>query len=88
MIKKLLAKDKNKRIGAKKGVGEILSHPFFENLDIDQLMTKQIKPSYTPDINEGEFKYFDQKLVMDNKLELSVVPNNRQRVIDKNKNLF
>ena len=41
-----------------------------------------------PDINQGELKYFDQKLVNDDKLEFSVIPNNRQKVIDKNKNLF
>ena len=56
-------KDMNKRIGAKKGLSEILEHPFFEELDIDALMKKQIEPSYKPDINEGELKYFDQKLI-------------------------
>ena len=33
-------KDMNKRIGAKKGLSEILEHPFFEELDIDALMKK------------------------------------------------
>ena len=54
-----MSKEKNKRIGAKKGVSEILAHPFFEGLDIDALLAKKLKPTYKPDINEGEYKYFD-----------------------------
>lgn len=88
LINKLLSKEKDKRIGSRKGMAEILAHPFFEGLDIDALINKQLVPPYMPDINEGELKYFDQKLVNDDKLELSVIPNNRQRVIDKHKNLF
>jgi hypothetical protein len=77
LINRLLAKDKDKRIGGKKGMSEILAHPFFEGLDIEALINKQLTPPYMPDINEGELKYFDQKLVNDDKLELSVIPNNR-----------
>ena len=77
LINGLLAKDKNKRIGAKKGIQEILSHPFFDELDVEALLKKELEPGYMPDINEGELKYFDQKLVNDDKLEFSVIPNNR-----------
>jgi hypothetical protein len=54
-----------------------LEHPFFESLDIEALLKKELTPTYLPDINEGELKYFDQKLVNDDKLEFSVIPNNR-----------
>ena len=51
-------------------------------------MKKQITPEYMPEINEGELKYFDQKLVQDDQLILSVLPGHVQKKIDKNKNLF
>jgi serine/threonine protein kinase len=63
LISKLLHKTKSKRIGATGNVKEILEHPFFKDLDIEQLMQKKIDPQYKPDINEGELKYFDQRLV-------------------------
>jgi len=47
------------RIGAKGGINEILKHPFFDGLDIDLLKAKKLVPTYLPDINEGELKYFD-----------------------------
>lgn len=54
-----MAKDKSKRIGAKRGIKEILEHPFFDGLDIEAMMKKELTPGYMPDINEGELKYFD-----------------------------
>ena len=64
LINKLLTKNRTKRIGnGPDGIKEILAHPFFAELDIDALMKKQITPGYMPDINDGEFKFFDQKLV-------------------------
>ena len=88
LINKLLMKKKNERLGAKGGINEILSHPFFEGLDITKLKKKELKPEYMPEIADGELKYFDQKLVNDDQLEFSVIPQNRQKIIDKNKNLF
>jgi serum/glucocorticoid-regulated kinase 2 len=40
LILKLLEKKKEKRIGCKKGIEEVLAHPFFEGLDIDALIKK------------------------------------------------
>ena len=59
LINSLLEKDKSKRLGAKGGVQEILDHPFFDGLDIEKLLKKELTPEYMPDINQGELKYFD-----------------------------
>ena len=60
LINQLLTKDKSKRIGAgENGIKEILAHPFFNELDIEALMKKTIQPTYMPDINEGELRFFD-----------------------------
>ena len=67
---------------------EILEHPFFKPLDIPALMAKKLTPGYMPDINDGELKYFDQRLIKDQTVEMSVVPADRQKLIGKNKNQF
>ena len=36
-------------------------------------MQKKIDPQYKPDINEGELKYFDQRLVQEQEIDMSVV---------------
>ena len=88
LINKLLAKNKKNRLGANGGVDEILSHPFFSGLDIDKLKKKELTPQYMPEIADGELKYFDQKLVNDDSVGISVIPVERQKMIDKNKNHF
>lgn len=48
LIKRLLDKNKKKRLGCQGDIQEILQHPFFANLDIEKLLKKQIKPPYLP----------------------------------------
>jgi serum/glucocorticoid-regulated kinase 2 len=40
LIRKLLIKDPKTRLGSKNDANEILEHPFFDELDIDDLMEK------------------------------------------------
>lgn len=66
LIKKLLDKDKTKRLGAVGDVTEILQHPFFEGLDIEKLKKKELIPPYRPVISD-DLKFFDKNLTsMDN----------------------
>lgn len=88
LINKLLMKKKDERIGAKGGVQEILAHPFFKDLDIQALLQKKLEPGYKPQINDGELKYFDQRLIKDQSIEMSVVPADRQKFIGKQKAAF
>ena len=66
----------------------MLGHKFFEGLDIDKLMQKQLQPLYMPEIKDCEF--FDQKLVqMDpEQIGLSVVPMEMQKMIVKKQKEF
>jgi hypothetical protein len=50
LINKLLAKKKDKRLGAQGGIEEILKHEFFKDLDIDLLKQRKLDPPYKPDI--------------------------------------
>mgnify|MGYP000883667790 CR=1 FL=1 len=62
LISKMLEKNKDKRIGAKGGMDEIFSHPFFKEVDFVKMINKELKPPYMPTINDNELKYFDPKL--------------------------
>lgn len=56
LIRKLLDKNKKKRLGANGDVSEILAHPFFSDLDLEQLLRKEIEPPYTPKIDKAAVK--------------------------------
>ncbi|CAD8095310.1 unnamed protein product [Paramecium sonneborni] len=56
LIKLLMIKDPNKRLGSKNGVDDILSHPWFQDVDISKYIQKQIDPPYFPDLTKLQFK--------------------------------
>ena len=58
LIKKLLDKNKKKRLGANGDVAEILAHPFFASISMEKILNKELKPPYKPEIAD-DLKYFD-----------------------------
>jgi serine/threonine protein kinase len=50
LIDKLLNKNKDKRLGKEKDFDEIISHPWFSDIDINKLMRKEITPPYIPTV--------------------------------------
>lgn len=87
MIKKLLDKNKKKRLGAVNDMKEVLSHPFFNGIDIEKLLNKQLVPPYQPEIND-DLKYFDQKLTSREDFAESVIDDTNRRLILKNADIF
>ena len=63
IVNKLLEKDKNTRLGSAKDVHEVLSHPWFADIDVRKINDQQIEPPLKPDMKEGQldFKYFNLK---------------------------
>lgn len=51
----LLQKDRKKRLGQKKDVDEILGHKFFEGIDLDALIRRNIKAEFIPKLDDKEF---------------------------------
>ena len=47
---KMLNKNKEERIGAQNGIAEILAHPFFKDIDFDELLNKNLDPPYVPNL--------------------------------------
>ena len=54
LITRLLEKDKKLRIGSKSDAAEILSHPFFNGLDLGKLSKREIQPTYIPKVLTDE----------------------------------
>lgn len=63
IVEKLLHKNQKQRLGNENDVHEILSHPWFADLDIKKLEAQKIDPPLKPDVKKGQvdFKYFNLK---------------------------
>uniref|UniRef100_A0A671MUV7 Serine/threonine-protein kinase Sgk1-like n=1 Tax=Sinocyclocheilus anshuiensis TaxID=1608454 RepID=A0A671MUV7_9TELE len=48
LLMRLLNRDRAKRLGAKRDLTELQSHPFFSSIHWDELVAKQIPPPYVP----------------------------------------
>ncbi|XP_026083949.1 serine/threonine-protein kinase Sgk1-like [Carassius auratus] len=48
LLKRLLNRDRAKRLGAKHDLTELQSHPFFLSINWDELVAKKIPPPYVP----------------------------------------
>jgi len=53
IVEKLLDKNQKTRLGTQGGVKEILSHPWFADLDIKKVESQSIPPPLKPDIKDG-----------------------------------
>ena len=60
LITKLLDKNRQNRLGAN-GVDEILAHPWFADLNMEDLVAKKLQPPYVPKHTQ-ELAYFDKNL--------------------------
>jgi hypothetical protein len=49
-----LDKDKNKRLGKVNDVEEIISHPWFSDFKVEDLMEKKVVAPYIPVIKEAD----------------------------------
>ncbi|CAK72296.1 unnamed protein product (macronuclear) [Paramecium tetraurelia] len=64
LIISLLEKDAKERLGSKEGVIEILSHPWFNDVDFEKIMNRQLPTPYKPEplkynFDEEEFNKGD-----------------------------
>ena len=55
LVKKMLDKDRKKRLGSaggKEGFKEILDHPWFSDLDLKAIQAKTMKPPFMPNFGK------------------------------------
>lgn len=82
----MLAKDRKERIGAKGDIEEILSHPWFQSIDIQKIMKRKIKAPFIPEVDsKTDLRNFDPE-VLGEGLSESIVPEEGIEMI-KNKQL-
>ena len=58
LICQLLVKDKRQRLGSKDDFVEVLSHPYFKDLDINALEQKKIPPPFMPNFGSKSLADF------------------------------
>ena len=79
LISKLLVVEPNLRIGYH-SIDDIRKHKFFENVDFDKVLKKEIEPPFIPEIkDEKDLKYFNPKYTQ---MELQTFAN--EKIIDDN----
>ena len=87
LINKLLTKDPATRLGKQGGLQEILAHPWFADLSQDDVLGKKIPSPYIPKVKEN-LHYIDPMLTTCEETEASIVPKEKQDIINKGKNQF
>ena len=78
---KLLNKDRTQRLGAN-GIEEILAHPWFADLNIEELTAKRLTPPYVPRVSE-ELAYFDKQLTSQTEVNDTILSSAQRAVINK-----
>ena len=73
IVEKLLCKDPRIRLGAQGDVDEILAHPWFADLNKDDIMSKRLTSPYVPSVKSDK-EYIDASLKSQVEAEMSVMP--------------
>eukprot|EP00008_Paramoeba_atlantica_P011858 CAMPEP_0201493132 /NCGR_PEP_ID=MMETSP0151_2-20130828/36227_1 /ASSEMBLY_ACC=CAM_ASM_000257 /TAXON_ID=200890 /ORGANISM="Paramoeba atlantica, Strain 621/1 / CCAP 1560/9" /LENGTH=663 /DNA_ID=CAMNT_0047880317 /DNA_START=60 /DNA_END=2051 /DNA_ORIENTATION=+ len=77
ILKGLLERDPNKRLGAsREGAEEIKRHPFFKDVDWDMLYHRKVEPEFKPHLAcATDTKYFDEEFTRQTPKETYVEAN-------------
>jgi len=85
IICKLLAKKKSKRLGSIDDMEEVLSHPWFSDINIDDLLERRIEPLFKPEFDDAtDTKYFNTKIDFTS----TVIPEEKQKEVEDNIDRF
>ena len=84
----LLEKDRRFRLGQKNDVEEVISHPFFRDVNRENLLRKEIDAPFKPDIKSvDDLSNFDPKFVTADVTE-SMLPEQSIAKIQEKKDAF
>lgn len=88
-ITKLLEKDPANRLGTKGGLDEVMSHPFFAELNMQELVAKNIPAPFRPKLSSDLFDVsnFDSQFTSEEAI-YSVIPQQKMDQIRKNMEAF
>ena len=88
-ITKLLEKDPANRLGTRSSIEEVMSHPFFKELNLDDLVLKKIESPFKPKLSADLFDVsnFDAQFTSEEAIN-SVIPAQKLDQIRKNMDQF
>ena len=74
-ISKLLEKEPVNRLGTRESINEVLGHPFFKDLNIDDLLAKRIEAPFKPKLSADilDVSNFDSQFTSEEAIN-SVIP--------------
>ena len=88
LIKKLLIKNQDKRLGVNKGFEEIKTHPFFQGFDFDALLAKKLEAPFIPVLKDKlDVGNFDEEFTSE-EIATSVIPEKNMELIKRNQDQF
>jgi serum/glucocorticoid-regulated kinase 2 len=88
LLKKLLVKKQNNRLGAKNGFAEIKEHPFFSGFDFEALLEKKLPPPYKPKLKDTlDVGNFDEEFTSED-VVTSAIPEKNLEFIKRNQDQF
>ena len=88
LIKQLLIKNQNNRLGAKNGFEDIRKHPFFSGFDFEALLSKKLTPPYKPVLKGSlDVGNFDAEFTSEDVVN-SAIPEKNLEFIKKNQEQF
>ena len=79
IILKLLEKDPNRRFGTTADSLEVMSHPWFADIDFELLVQKKLKAPFIPDLNNWE-KNFDKDFINEELRKSDAVDSKKGKV--------
>jgi len=89
VVLKLLNKDSKKRLGSDGDIDEVLEHPYFQSLDLEALVNKEIKPPYIPEFTGKDDLGSYIKLKSGSKdVNDTMIPSSKMRKIKKHETDF
>ncbi|ORC86696.1 putative rac serine-threonine kinase, partial [Trypanosoma theileri] len=62
LLERLLEKDPAKRMTTGE---EFCAHPFFQSIDFEKLLRREIKPAFVPDVRRNDLRYFDKRFLQE-----------------------
>ncbi len=88
LLRKLLVKKQNNRLGAQKGFEEIRTQPFFQGFDFDALIAKKIPPPFKPQLSgKLDVGNFDAEFTSE-EVVTSAIPEKNLEFIKRNQEQF
>ncbi len=87
-LNQFLDRNSTTRLGAKDGLREFKTHPFFSKIDFDKVLQKQIIPTFKPDIKGNtDVRNFDEEFTGET-VEQSYIPASNLDLIKQNNDRF